>query len=127
VTTTADLAGRVFDGILGTYDTWAIYVGDKLGFYREMRDGAPLVADVLAQKTGVNSRYAHEGLELQAVFGFVTCDNPAAPASERLYPVSTSTSWVATTERTLEWVRPTRPASSNASSIAWLFGASTSR
>lgn len=85
MTTTAELADRVFDGILGTYDTWAIYVGDKLGFYREMRDGAPLVAEELAQKTAVNARYVREWLEQQAVTGFVTCDNPAAPANERLY------------------------------------------
>jgi hypothetical protein len=58
VTTTAELADRVFDGILETYDPRAI-------------NGSPLRAEELARKTGVHSRYAREWLEQQVVYGFV--------------------------------------------------------
>ena len=106
MTKTAELADRVFDGILGTYDTWAIYVGDKLGFYREMRDGAPLLSGDLAQKTGVDSRYAREWLEQQAVSDFVTCDNPEVPANERLYRLDAAGVEVFTDDLSVNFLAP---------------------
>lgn len=56
-----DLAGRVFEGVLGTFDTWSIYVGDKLGFYRTMRDGKPYAAAELAKSSDVDPRYVRSG------------------------------------------------------------------
>jgi SAM-dependent methyltransferase len=106
VTTTAELADRIFDGILGTYDTWSIYVGDKLGFYREMRDGDPLAAEVLARKTGVHARYAREWLEQQAVSGFIVCDDPDLPAEERLYRLDAAGAEVFTDDLSVNFLAP---------------------
>lgn len=106
MTTTAELADRVFGGILGTYDTWAIYVGDKLGFYRNMKSGEPVTADGLAKEAGVDSRYAREWLEQQAVAGFVLCDNPLARPSDRMYRLDAAGAEVFTDDLSVNYLAP---------------------
>ncbi|HEY7582826.1 MAG TPA: methyltransferase domain-containing protein [Acidimicrobiia bacterium] len=106
MTTTAELADRVFGGILGTYDTWAIYVGDKLGFYRRMRGGQPTTADALASETGVDPRYTREWLEQQTVSGFVTCDNPSADPIHRHYRLDAAATEVFTDDLSLSFLAP---------------------
>lgn len=69
-----DFADRVFRGVLGALETFAVYVGDHLGLYRALA-GAPATADELAQRTGIHPRYAREWCEQQAVAGFLTLDD----------------------------------------------------
>lgn len=68
-----EIAARVFAGILGTYDTWSIYVGDKLGLYRAMATG-PMTVDEFVATTGMDRRYAVEWLQQQVVSEFVSVD-----------------------------------------------------
>ncbi|MGH8923674.1 MAG: SAM-dependent methyltransferase, partial [Acidimicrobiia bacterium] len=104
--TATELAERVFAGVLGTYDTWAIYVGDKLGFYRTMKDGQPVTADQLAKEVGADSRYVREWLEQQAVTGLVTCDNPSAEPSNRRYQLDAAGAEVFTDELSVNFLAP---------------------
>ncbi len=75
---------RVFSSVLATYDIFSIYIGDRLGLYRALREG-PLNPQQLAQRTGTDKRYMREWLEQQAVTGILRTENPEAQPSERTY------------------------------------------
>jgi SAM-dependent methyltransferase len=74
---------RLFGAVLGTMDLHAVYLGDRLGYYRVLADG-PLTSAELASRTGTAERYAREWLEQQAVTGILETD-PTADAAERRY------------------------------------------
>ena len=81
---TADaLVERLFGAVLATMDLHAVYLGDRLGYYRALAAG-PLTSAELAARTGTAERYAREWLEQQAVTGILVTD-PEADAGERRY------------------------------------------
>ena len=49
-------------------------IGEKLGLYKAMADGAPVTAAELASKTSTDERYVQEWLCAQAASGFVEYD-----------------------------------------------------
>jgi SAM-dependent methyltransferase len=49
----------------------SILLGDRLGIYKAMADGAPLTSTELAKKTGLHERYLREWLSGQAASGYV--------------------------------------------------------
>ena len=57
---------RLFGAVLATMDLQAVYLGDRLGYYRALAAGA-LTSAELAARTGTAERYAREWLEQQAV------------------------------------------------------------
>jgi 2-polyprenyl-3-methyl-5-hydroxy-6-metoxy-1,4-benzoquinol methylase len=79
------MAGRLFEAGLGAYDMLVIYIGDRLGLYRAMGDGAAVTASELAAQAGIAPRYAREWLEHQAVGGLIDVDDVAAAPDERRY------------------------------------------
>lgn len=79
------LAGRLFEAAIATADLQAVYLGLQLGLYQALADGGPAIAPELAARTGIDSRYAREWLEHQAVGGFVHVDDVAAAPDERRY------------------------------------------
>ena len=76
------LVERLFGALLATMDLHAVYLGDRLGFYRALAPG-PLTSAELAARTATAERYAREWLEQQAVTGIL--DTPGADAGERRY------------------------------------------
>ena len=66
-----ELADRVFAAALGTFDLFALYVGDRLSYYELLGKHGPLTTGQLAAAAGTEERYTREWLELQAVSGFV--------------------------------------------------------
>lgn len=82
---TETCAETVFGWILGMEQTTALYLGDRLGWYRSLAEDGPATADELAARTDTAARYAREWLEHQAVSGMLTVDDPAAAASQRRY------------------------------------------
>ena len=79
------LVGRLFEATVAAMDVFAVYLGDQLGYYRALAGGDPLTSGELAERSGTAERYAREWLEQQAVTGILTCDDPAASATERRY------------------------------------------
>ena len=62
-------------GDLGSVASGALVVlGDRLGLYKAMGDGAKLTPDELAQRTGTNARNVREWLAAQAAAGYVDVD-----------------------------------------------------
>ena len=51
-----------------------VYVGDQLGLFRAMADGAPIDAATLAGRTNTDERYVREWLGSQAASGYVNYD-----------------------------------------------------
>ena len=83
--TTDELVGRLFGAGIGMFDVMSVYLGDRLGLYRALRDGGPATSAELASRAGIAERYAREWLEQQATTGFLVVDDAAAPAADRRF------------------------------------------
>ena len=79
------LVERLFNATIAGMDLFAVYLGDRLGYYRALVDGGPATSSELAHRSGTAERYAREWLEQQAVTGILTCENAEAAAMERRY------------------------------------------
>ncbi len=79
------LATRLFEATLGAMDLFAVYLGDRLGYYRALAADGPATSADLAARTGTHERYAREWLEQQAVSGILACDNRRADSGERCF------------------------------------------
>jgi len=82
-TSTDAFVERLFGAVLATMDLHAVYLGDRLGYYRALADG-PLTSAQLAAYSGTAERYAREWLEQQAVTGILVTD-PAEDGLRRRY------------------------------------------
>ncbi|MEJ2862684.1 class I SAM-dependent methyltransferase [Actinomycetospora flava] len=83
--TTEACGETVFGWILGMEHTTALYLGDRLGWWRSLAQDGPATAPELAARTGTAARYAREWLEYQAVSGMLTVDDPAAAPDARRF------------------------------------------
>src|SRR6266508_779531 len=76
---TADaFAARLSQAGLGSLEILSVYLGDRLGLYRALRDGGPLTPVELGSHAGIDRRYAREWLEQQAASGILEVDAVAA-------------------------------------------------
>lgn len=84
LTSPEEVAGRLFSSLVNAFDLFAVYLGDRLGYYRALATDS-MTSGQLAAATGTAERYAREWLEQQAVTGFLTVDDPTRPATERIF------------------------------------------
>jgi len=77
--------GRLFEATLGALEMCSIYLGDRLDLYRALHEGGPSTQEELAERAGIDRRYAREWLEQQAVAGILTVDDPSAEEGRRRY------------------------------------------
>ncbi|WP_280421858.1 class I SAM-dependent methyltransferase [Nocardia carnea] len=106
------MTDRIIRSVLGAVDVLAIFVGDRLGWYRSLVADGPASAVELATRTGTHPRYAREWLEQQAVTGLLSVHRDGS-ADERVFAIPAATAEVLTDEHSLEYLAP----------IARLFGA----
>jgi len=99
------LGGRIFEAALGAADLLAIYLGDRLGWYRSLTTDGPCTTAELASRTGTHERYAREWLEQQAVTGLLTVEDAGDPADRR-YSIPAATAEVLTDEASLTYLAP---------------------
>ena len=71
------LAGQVVGLMAGAAVCTGIVLGDQLGQYRAMADGAPRTADAVAEAAGCHPRLTREWLDGQASAGLVAYDGDA--------------------------------------------------
>ncbi|MFL5777919.1 MAG: SAM-dependent methyltransferase [Chloroflexota bacterium] len=83
--TADELVSRLFEATLGMFDVMSVYVGDRLGLYRALRDGGPATPTELASRVPIDERYAREWLEQQAVTGILDVDDASAPQRDRRF------------------------------------------
>jgi hypothetical protein len=71
---TAAFADRLLGATLQLVDVLAVYLGDRLGWYRALASGGPATPEELAARAGGSARYAREWLEQQAGTGILTLE-----------------------------------------------------
>lgn len=76
---------RILASTAGTFDIFAIYIGQALGYYEALAQHPNLTSVELAVITGTHERYAREWLEQQTVTGILTVQNPQATATQRCF------------------------------------------
>jgi SAM-dependent methyltransferase len=101
-----ELVDRLFQATLGAWDVLGVYLGDRLGFYRALADGALLTPAELAAATGTHERYAREWLEQQAAGGILAVDDPAADAEARRYSLPAGHDEALLDESSLNYIAP---------------------
>jgi SAM-dependent methyltransferase len=74
VRSSQELVERIFSASVATMDVFGIYLGERLGLYRALSEHGPVSAAELAERSGIDARYAREWLEQQAVSGIVEYD-----------------------------------------------------
>ena len=99
------LVGRLLESALNTMEICCVYLGDRLGLYRALRDRGPLTSGELAAAAGIHERYAREWLEQQAVTGILETD-PAVEATARRYTLSAEHAEVLLDPDSLSWFTP---------------------
>src|SRR5881227_2965129 len=78
------LVNRLFEASLGTGEVFTVYLGDRLGFYRTLLDGA-LTAGELSNASETDERATREWLEQQAAAGILAVDDVSAPPEQRRF------------------------------------------
>jgi SAM-dependent methyltransferase len=66
-----EFMGKLVTDMGGAAMIASVILGEELGLYRAMVDGAPVTPDDLATKTGCNARLIREWLNAQAAAGYV--------------------------------------------------------
>jgi len=99
------LVERLFESALNTMELCCVYLGDRLGLYRALRDRGPLTSAELAAAASIHERYAREWLEQQAVTGMLETD-PTVEASARRYALSAEHAEVLLDPDSLSWFAP---------------------
>jgi SAM-dependent methyltransferase len=100
------LIERLFGAVIDTLEVASVHIGGRLGFYRALADEGPATPSELATRTGTAERYVREWLEQQAVAGFLTVDDPDAPADARRYRLPAEHRAVFVDEDDLNYLTP---------------------
>ena len=98
-----EIAEKVFASGLGMIETLAVYVGDRMGWYRALADGGPATPAELVERAGGDERYAREWLEQQAVSGYLEVEGDG---SERRFDIPAGVAEVMTDESSLAFLAP---------------------
>jgi SAM-dependent methyltransferase len=69
-----EFMGRFVGDLGASLSAALVVIGDRLGLYREMRDGSQLTPEELAARTETDPRYIREWLSNQAAGGYVSYD-----------------------------------------------------
>lgn len=103
--TSESFADRVFGAVLGAQEVQAVYLGDRLGWYRALAAHGPMTSVDLASVT-TDERYAREWLEHQAASGYVTVERTDAAPTERCFALPAEHAEVLTDADSLAFLAP---------------------
>jgi SAM-dependent methyltransferase len=90
----------------GVFDIFTVYIGDKLGFYRQLANGGWLTSTGLAQRAGAQERYVREWLEQQTVSGILQVEDARAEATDRRYRLPAGHAEVLVERDSLNYLAP---------------------
>jgi len=97
---------RMLASTAGTFDIFAIYLGDRLGFYQTLSDKGSLTSAELATYTETHERYVREWLEQQTVTGILQVDDEQADARRRKYRLPAGHAEVLVERDSLNYLTP---------------------
>jgi 2-polyprenyl-3-methyl-5-hydroxy-6-metoxy-1,4-benzoquinol methylase len=101
-----EFADKVFTDLLGTLSTFATSIGVELGWYEALADTDSMSPSELAAATSTDDRYAQEWLEQQAVSGYLSVIDAAAPAHERRFTIAPEAAEILTDRTSLAYMAP---------------------
>ena len=96
-------ADKIFSALLGTMETFSLYLGERLGWLAALA-AEPLTATELADRTATVERYAVEWLEMQAVYGNVVVTDGGEDRADRRYAMPPEAVEVLTDEHSLSYL-----------------------
>jgi hypothetical protein len=99
-------ADRLFGDALGAFNVFAVYIGDRLGFYQALAEHPDLTAQEMAERTGVLERYAREWLEQQASACVLHVEQGANGNTERRFSLSPGRAEVLVDRDSLSYMAP---------------------
>ncbi len=102
----ADFADRLFNDALGAFNIFAVHIGDRLGFYRELAKNGGLTSAALAERTGTQERYVREWLEQQAAACVLDVQESKNGKGEQRYSLSPGRAEVLTDRDSLNYMAP---------------------
>ncbi len=97
---------RLLDSARATFDMFAIYLGDQLGWYRTLADSGWITSTQLAEQTRTSERYAREWLEQQSVSGILEVEDETADATSRRFRIPAAHVEVLVDEDSLSFLAP---------------------
>lgn len=97
---------RMLSAARGTFDTFTIYLGYRLGYYEKLAEQDALTSRQLAEKTGTHERYVREWLEQQTVAGILYVENESADPEMRRYRLPDSHAEVLAERDSLNYLAP---------------------
>jgi SAM-dependent methyltransferase len=84
------LADRPFQSLIASAELASVWLGLRLGLYERLREHGPATVAELAGRAGIDTRYAREWLDQQAVAGFLDVE-PARDSEQG--PVAAGEDW----------------------------------
>ena len=104
MTTPEEFADKIFTAMLGTMETFSLYLGERLGWWSALA-AEPLTAPELARRTSTDERYAREWLEMQAVYDNLSVvDDGAGDPAQRRFGLAPAAADVLTNEQSLNYL-----------------------
>ena len=104
---------RLLKSAAGVFETFSIYIGDRLGYYRALAGAAGaetgagwLTAAELAARTGTAERYAREWLEQQTVAGILAVEDERPGPEARRFRLPAGHAEVLVDEESLNYLAP---------------------
>jgi SAM-dependent methyltransferase len=97
---------RLLQSTAGAFDTFALYIGHKLGFYRDLAGNGALTSTELAARTGTHERYVREWLEQQTVTGVLEVEDANAAPLARRFSLSPAHAEVLVEQDSLNYLAP---------------------
>lgn len=97
------LVEKVFTSSLATFDVFAVFIGDRLGYYRLLGEHGALTSQDLAAHAGTSERYVREWLEQQAVAGYLSVSQTEGT---RRFSIPSGHAEALTAETSLAYIAP---------------------
>lgn len=97
---------RLLRATRGTFETFSIYIGVRLGFYGALAAGRSLTSAELASRTGTSARFSREWLEQQTVAGILEVDDEKAEAPQRRFSLPAAYVEVLVDQDSLNYLAP---------------------
>ena len=102
------LVERLFEATIGTLELFSVHLGWRLGLYGALRQEACSPSE-LADRAGIDERYAREWLEQQAAAGFLLVEAGDGSADGRRYSLPAAHAEVLAEPESLAHVAPFAP------------------
>ena len=97
---------RLMNEALGAFNIFAIHIGDRLGYYRELSKETGQTSVELSQRTNTQERYTREWLEQQAAACVLEVVESTAVPEERRYRLSPGRGEVLVNRESLNFAAP---------------------